>query len=150
MAQDPTAFHPLDHDSPTSSYERAPMGGVAGLSCEPEKEEFKNTVIEANERSTAVSQSYFSWLRDETAELYKYSLKTDVDGEGVIDVKSDDGDGEFYKMGAKVTLVAKPADNFVFKEWSGEGIINTGSETNELTVSSNSSVTARFVPSDAK
>ena len=85
------------------------------------------------------------------AELYKYSLKTDVDGEGgVIDVKSDDGDGEFYKMGAKVTLVAKPADNFVFKEWSGEGIINTGSETNELTVSSNSSVTARFVPSDAK
>lgn len=104
-----------------------------------------------NERSTAVSQSYFSWLRDETAELYKYSLKTDVDGEGVIDVKSDDGDGdgEFYKMGAKVTLVAKPADNFVFKEWSGEVIINAGSETNEVTVSSNSSVTARFVPSDA-
>ena len=134
-----------------SSYEEAAfvvkLTGKNAVSKDKFDAEF--AVYLKNERSTAVSQSYFSWLRDETAELYKYSLKTDVDGEGVIDVKSDDGDGGFYKTGSKVTLVAKPADNFVFKEWSGEVIINTGSATNEVTVSSNSSVTARFVPSDA-
>ena len=101
-------------------------------------------------RSAAASQSYFAWLRDETDELFKYSLKTYVDGEGEIDVKSDDGDGGFYKQGTTVTLVAKPAANFVFKEWSGAVTINTGSATNEVTVSSNSNVTATFVKKDAK
>jgi hypothetical protein len=101
-------------------------------------------------RSAAASQSYFTWLRDETEELFKYSLKTYVDGEGEIDVKSDDGDGGFYKQGTTVTLVAKPAANFVFKEWSGAVTINTGSATNKVTVSSNSNVTATFVKKDAK
>ena len=101
-------------------------------------------------RSAAASQSYFAWLRDETDELFKYSLKTYVDGEGEVDVKSDDGDGGFYKQGTTVTLVAKPAANFVFKEWSGAVTINTGSATNEVTVSSNSNVTATFVKKDAK
>ena len=101
-------------------------------------------------RSAAASQSYFAWLRDETDELFKYSLKTYVDGEGEIDVKSDDGDSGFYKQGTTVTLVAKPAANFVFKEWSGAVTINTGSATNEVTVSSNSNVTATFVKKDAK
>ena len=114
-------------------------------------------------RSTAGSQSYTAWLEGQITELYKYSLKTYVDGEGEIDVKSDDGDGGFYKQGTTVTLVAKPAakfvfrlrfpfifkENFIFKEWSGALIINTGSATNEVTVSSNSSVTASFVPRDA-
>ena len=49
-----------------------------------------------------------------------------------------------------MTLVAKPAANFVFKEWSGAVTINTGSATNEVTVSSNSNVTATFVKKDAK
>ena len=107
-----------------------------------------------SERSAAASQSYFTWLREKTAELFKYSLKTYVDGEGEINVKSDDDDGGFYKEGTTVTLVAKPAANFAFKEWSGAVTINTGSATNEVTVSSNSSVTASFtnslaVPSDA-
>ena len=101
-------------------------------------------------RSAAASQSYIAWLRDETDELFKYSLKTYVDGEGEIDVKSDDGDGGFYKQGTTVTLEAKPAANFVFKEWSGAVTINTGSATNEVTVSSNSNVTATFVKKDAK
>ena len=101
-------------------------------------------------RSAAASQSYFTWLRDETEELFKYSLKTYVDGEGEIDVKSDDGDGGFYKQGTTVTLIAKPAANFVFKEWSGAVTINTGSATNKVTVSSNSNVTATFVKKDAK
>ena len=101
-------------------------------------------------RSAAASQSYFAWLRDETDELFKYSLKTYVDGEGEVDVKSDDGDSGFYKQGTTVTLEAKPAANFVFKEWSGAVTINTGSATNEVTVSSNSNVTATFVKKDAK
>jgi hypothetical protein len=96
-------------------------------------------------RSAAASQSYSAWLRDETDGLFKYSLKTYVDGEGKIDVKSDDGDSGFYKQGTTVTLIAKPAANFDFKEWSGAVTINTGSATNEVTVSSNSSVTATFV-----
>ncbi|MDP7584964.1 MAG: hypothetical protein QF920_04080, partial [Verrucomicrobiota bacterium] len=97
-------------------------------------------------RAAAASQSYIAWLRDETEKLFKYSLKTYVDGEG--DIVGDVGDG-FYKQGTTVTLIAKPAANFVFKEWSGALIINTGSATNEVTVSSNSSVTASFVPRDA-
>ena len=97
-------------------------------------------------RSAAASQSYFAWLRDETEKLFKYSLKTYVDGEG--EIVGDLGDG-FYKQGTSVTLIAKPAANFKFKEWSGALIINTGSVTNKVTVSSNSSVTASFVPRDA-
>jgi len=100
-------------------------------------------------RSAAASQSYTAWLRDETAELFKYSLKTYVDGEGDIDVKSDDGDGGFYKQGTTVTLVALPAANFVFKEWSGAVTVGTGNATTEVTVLRNSSVTATFVKKDA-
>jgi hypothetical protein len=101
-------------------------------------------------RSAAASQSYIAWLRDETAELYKYSLKTYVDGEGDVDVKSNDGDGGFYKQGTTVTLVATPAANFVFKEWSGAVTVDTGNATNEVTVLRNSNVTATFVKKDAK
>ena len=101
-------------------------------------------------RSAAASQSYFTWLRDETEELFKYSLKTYVDGEGEIDVKSDDGDGGFYKQGTTVTLVAKPAANFDFKEWSDAVTVGTGNATTEVTVLRNSSVTATFVKKDAK
>jgi hypothetical protein len=101
-------------------------------------------------RSAAASQSYNAWLRGQTAELFKYSLKTYVDGEGDIDVKSDDGDGGFYKQGTTVTLVAKPAANFVFKEWSGAVTVGTGNAINEVTVLRNSSVTATFVEKDAK
>jgi carbon monoxide dehydrogenase subunit G len=105
------------------------------------------------ERSAAASQSYSAWLRDETAELYKYSLKTYVDGEGGIkvnNVKSDDGDVGFYKQGTTVTLEAKPAANFVFKEWSGAVTVGTGNAINEVTVLRNSNVTATFVKKDAK
>ena len=49
-----------------------------------------------------------------------------------------------------MTLVAKPAANFEFEEWSGAVTINPGSATNEVTVSSNSTVTATFVTRDAK
>jgi hypothetical protein len=101
-------------------------------------------------RSAAASQSYSAWLRDETAELYKYSLKAYVDGEGDIDVKSDDGDSGFYKQRTTVTLVAKPAANFVFKEWSGAVTVGTGNATTEVTVLRNSTVTATFVKKDAK
>ena len=115
-------------------------------------------------RSAAASQSYSAWLRDETAELYKYSLKAYVDGEGDIDVKSDDGDSGFYKERTTVTLVAKPAanfvfklrfpfvfkENFVFKEWSGAVTVDTGNATNEVTVLRNSTVTATFVKKVAK
>ena len=101
-------------------------------------------------RSAAASQSYSAWLRDETVELYKYSLKTYVEGEGDVVVKSNDGDSGFYKQGTTVTLEAKPAANFVFKEWSGAVTINTGSATTEVKVSSNSTVTATFVKKDAK
>jgi hypothetical protein len=109
-------------------------------------------------RSAAASQSYFAWLRDETEKLFKYSLKTYVDGEGDIVKTYVDGEGEivvdlgdgFYKEGTSVTLTAKPAANFKFEEWSGALIINPGSATNKVTVSSNSSVTASFVPRDAK
>ena len=101
-------------------------------------------------RSAAASQSYIAWLRDETAELYKYSLKTYVEGEGDVVVESDDGDSGFYKQGTTVTLEAKPAANFVFKEWSGAVTVGTGNATNEVTVLRNSNVTATFVKKDAK
>ena len=101
-------------------------------------------------RSAAASQSYSAWLRDETAELYKYSLKTYVEGEGDVVVKSNDGDSGFYKQGTTVTLEAKPAANFVFKEWSGAVTVGTGNATNEVTVLRNSNVTATFVKKDAK
>ena len=101
-------------------------------------------------RSAAASQSYSAWLRAQTAKLYKYSLKTYVDGEGEIDPKSDDGDGGFYKQGTTVTLVALPAANFVFKEWSGAVTVGTGNATTEVTVLRNSTVTATFVKKDAK
>jgi hypothetical protein len=101
-------------------------------------------------RSAAGSQSYTAWLQGQITELYKYSLKTRVEGEGEIDVKSDDGDGGFYKLRTTVTLVAKPAANFVFKEWSGEVTGGTGNATNSVTVLRNSNVTATFVKKDAK
>ncbi|HIL72736.1 MAG TPA: hypothetical protein EYG44_00745 [Verrucomicrobia bacterium] len=101
-------------------------------------------------RSTAGSQSYTAWLQGQIIELYKYSLKTYVDGEGEINVISDDGDGGFYKQGTTVTLVAKPAANFDFKEWSGEVTGGTGNATNSVTVLRNSNVTATFVKKDAK
>jgi hypothetical protein len=82
--------------------------------------------------------------------LYRYSLKTYVEGEGTVTVESDDGATGFYKQDAKVKLVAKPAANFTFKEWSGAVTINIGSATNEVTVSRNSSVTASFVEKDAE
>ena len=98
-------------------------------------------------RSAAASQSYITWLQGQASELFKYSLKTYVDGEGDINVKSDDGDSGFYKQGTTVTLVAKPAANFVFKEWSGAVTVGTGNATNEVTVLRNSTVTATFEPS---
>ena len=101
-------------------------------------------------RSAAGSQSYTAWLEGQISELYKYSLKTRVEGEGEIDVKSDDGDGGFYKQGTTVKLVAKPAANFDFKEWSGEVTGGTGNATNSVTVLRNSNVTATFVKKDAK
>jgi hypothetical protein len=101
-------------------------------------------------RSAAGSQSYTAWLQGQISELYKYSLKTRVEGEGEIDVKSDDGDGGFYKQGTTVKLVAKPAANFDFKEWSGEVTGGTGNATNSVTVLRNSNVTATFVKKDAK
>ena len=101
-------------------------------------------------RSAAASQSYSTWLRDETAELYKYSLKTYVEGEGDVVAKSDDDDSGFYKQGTTVTLEAKPAANFVFKEWSGAVTVGTGNATTEVTVLRNSTVTATFVKKDAK
>ena len=67
-----------------------------------------------------------------------------------INVKSDDGDSGFYKQGTTVTLVAKPAANFVFKEWSGAVTVGTGNAINEVTVLRNSNVTATFVKKDAK
>ena len=104
-------------------------------------------------RSAAESQSYSAWLRDETAELYKYSLKTYIDGKGEIkvnSVKSDDGGSGFYKQGTTVTLEAEPAVNFVFKEWSGAVTVDTGNANNSVTVLRNDTVTATFVKKDAK
>ena len=101
-------------------------------------------------RSTAASQSYITWLQGQAAELFKYSLKTYVDGEGGIKVKSDDGDSGFYKHGTTVTLEAKPAANFDFKEWSDAVTVGTGNATNSVTVLRNSSVTATFVKKDAE
>lgn len=101
-------------------------------------------------RAAAGSQSYTAWLQGQITELYKYSLKTYVDGDGEINVISDDGDGGFYKQGTTVTLVAKPAANFVFKEWSGAMTVDTGNATNEVTVLRNSNVTATFVKKDTK
>ena len=63
-------------------------------------------------------------------------------------MESDDGNSGFYKEGTRVKLIAKPATNFTFKEWSGAVTANTGAATNEVVVSSNSSVTASFVPKD--
>ena len=104
-------------------------------------------------RSAAGSQSYSTWLQGQITELYKYSLKTYVDGEGGIkvnNVKSDDGDVGFYKQETTVTLVAKPAANFDFKEWSGDVTGGTGNPTNSVTVLRNSNVTATFVKKDTK
>ncbi|MBT4623415.1 MAG: hypothetical protein HOB97_05115, partial [Verrucomicrobia bacterium] len=56
----------------------------------------------------------------------------------------------FYKQGTTVKLVAKPAANFDFKEWSGAVTVGTGNATTEVTVERNSSVTATFVKKDAK
>jgi len=103
-----------------------------------------------NERTLSASRAYTSWLQNETDNLYRYSLKTYVEGEGTVTVESDDGATGFYKQDAKVKLVAKPAANFTFKEWSGAVTINIGSATNEVTVSRNSSVTASFVEKDAE
>ena len=104
-------------------------------------------------RAAAGSQSYTAWLQGQITELYKYSLKTYVDGGGEIkvnNVKSDDGDVGFYKQRTTVTLVAKPAANFDFKEWSGEVTGGTGNATNSVTVLRNSNVTATFVKKDVK
>jgi hypothetical protein len=104
-------------------------------------------------RAAAGSQSYTAWLQGQITERYKYSLKTYVDGGGEIkvnNVKSDDGDVGFYKHETTVTLVAKPAANFDFKEWSGAVTGGTGNATNSVTVLRNSNVTATFVKKDAK
>ncbi len=101
-----------------------------------------------NERATAEARAYTTWLQGQTADLYKFSLKTYQEGEGDIEVESDDGNSGFYKEGTRVKLIAKPATNFTFKEWSGAVTANTGAATNEVVVSSNSSVTASFVPKD--
>ena len=98
-----------------------------------------------NERAFSASRAYATWLQNEMGKLYRYSLKTYTDGQGTIEVESDDGASGFYKEGTRVTLVAKPAANSTFKEWSGAVAVNIGSATNELTVSRNSSVTASFV-----
>ena len=103
-----------------------------------------------NERAFSASRAYATWLQNETGELYRYSLKTYTDGQGTIEVESDDGASGFYKEGTRVTLVAKPAANSTFKEWSGAVVVNIGSATNEVTVSRNSSVTASFVPKGAQ
>ena len=103
-----------------------------------------------NERAFSASRAYATWLQNEMGKLYRYSLKTYTDGQGTIEVESDDGASGFYKEGTRVTLVAKPAANSTFKEWSGAVAINIGSATNELTVSRNSSVTASFVPKGAQ
>ena len=104
-----------------------------------------STYSSATERAFSASRAYATWLQNETGELYRYSLKTYTDGQGTIEVQSDDGASGFYKEGTRVTLVAKPAANSTFKEWSGAVAVNIGSATNELTVSRNSSVTASFV-----
>ena len=97
-----------------------------------------------NERSTAAARAYTTWLQIRTEELYRYSLNTYVEGQGTINDKPNGATG-FYKQGTRVKLLAKPAANFTFKEWSGAVAVNIGSATNELTVSRNSSVTASFV-----
>jgi hypothetical protein len=102
------------------------------------------------ERRSSASRDYGSRLQSETRELYRYSLKTYVEGGGDISVESDDGASGFYKQGTRVTLVAKPNVGFNFKEWSGAVTVNTGSVTNEVTVSRNSSVTASFVERGAE
>ncbi|SVA79002.1 uncharacterized protein METZ01_LOCUS131856 [marine metagenome] len=103
-----------------------------------------------SERGSSASRDYGSRLQDETRELYRYSLKTYPEGGGTISVESDDGASGFYKQGTRVKLVATPNAGFTFKEWSGAVTINTGSATNEVTVSRNSSVTASFVERGAE
>ena len=98
-----------------------------------------------NERGSSASRDYGAKLQSETRELYRYSLKSYVDGGGTVSVDSDDGSSGFYKQGTRVKLVATPDAGFTFKEWSGAVTINTSSATNEVTVSRNSSVTASFV-----
>ena len=97
-----------------------------------------------NERSTAAARAYTTWLQIRTEELYRYSLNTYVEGQGTINDKPNGATG-FYKQGTRVKLLAKPAANFTFKEWSGAVTVNTSNATNEVTVSRNSSVTASFV-----
>ena len=117
-----------------------------------------------NERVNAAAQSYRPWLQSQTEDVYKFSLKTDWEGEGTIELETIDGDNGFYKQGTSVKIVAKPADKFVFKlrfpfifketfvfkEWSGAVTVDTGNANNSVTVLRNSSVTATFVKKDAK
>ena len=98
-----------------------------------------------NERVNAAAQSYRPWLQSQTEDVYKFSLKTDWEGEGTIELETIDGDNGFYKQGTSVKIVAKPAPDYEFKEWSSGVIVNTGGAENEVTVERNSSVTASFV-----
>ena len=98
-------------------------------------------------RSAAAPQAYNDWLKAQTGELYKYSLKIypePIDGGSVVGSDGKAADG-FYKLDTKVQLKAKPAVNFVFNEWSGAVTSNTGSTNNVVTVSRNSTVTATFI-----
>ena len=101
-----------------------------------------------NERSSAAARGFADWLQRQTAELYRFTLKTYVEGEGTVEVSSEDGNSGFYKQGTRVKIIARPAENFDFKEWSGGVIVNTAVATNEVVVSRNTSVTASFVKKD--
>ena len=52
-------------------------------------------------------------------------------------------DGGLYKEGTKVTLTAKPADGFLFKEWGGDAVGATN--TVEITMNANKSINASFI-----
>jgi hypothetical protein len=137
-----------DSSDPTSEESAFVVKLTAKTAVSKDKFEAEFPAYLENERANSESRAYSTWIQAETADLYKFSLKTYLEGDGEIKVESDDGDSGFYKQGTRVTLIAKPAPNFTFKEWSGAVTVNTGSATNEVVVSSNSSVTASFVPKD--
>jgi len=75
----------------------------------------------------------------------KYRLLTQVstvDGGEIILKPSQPQDG--YEFGTEVTITARPAEGFVFKEWTGNDLSTTGNIANYI-ATSDKSITAVFM-----
>lgn len=99
------------------------------------------------ERTRASSSAYTAWLSEKSDELYRYSFNAYTEGEGSVTVsdKPSESAPKYFKSLEVVSVVAKPAPGFEFKEWQGRIREGKTNPENTVLVIDNSSVTAVFV-----